>query len=230
MQETGIATKLRLDKNDKAILSALEPIVEGIAEVVGNNCEVVLHSLEDVSHSVVKIVNGQITGRKVGSPLTDFGIDVLRKADSLESDIIGSYYTELDDRRLLKSVTILIRNSRGKPIAILCINIDLSVPLLAFVQGFLPTSSEVIPNVVEHFPSTLNELVSRTLEMVMTRVNSQREIPSSEKNKAIVRELYNRGMFKITGVIDIVAKKIGISRYTVYNYIREVRTEAEEEV
>jgi len=30
-------------------------------------------------------------------------------------------------------------------------------------------------------------------------------------------------MFKISGVIDIVARQLGISRYTVYNYLREAK-------
>jgi len=38
-----------------------------------------------------------------------------------------------------------------------------------------------------------------------------------------VAELYRRGIFKVTGAIDIAAKTMGISRYTLYNYIREAR-------
>ena len=220
--------QVTLSKKDKAIIRALEPVVEGVAEAFGSNCEVVLHSLEDLSRSVIKIVNGHVTRRKVGSPLTDLGVEILKKAGSLEKDVIGSYYSKLDDGRVLKSVTMLVRNSQGKPIAIICINIDVSVPFLDFLRGFMPEGSESLENVVEHFPSTLKELVSRTLEMVMTHVNSQREVSPSEKNKAIVMELYKRGMFNVRGVIDIVAKKMGISRYTVYNYIREARGEAEE--
>ena len=38
-----------------------------------------LHSFEDVSHSVAKIVNGRATGRRARSPLTDFGVEMLSK-------------------------------------------------------------------------------------------------------------------------------------------------------
>ena len=58
---------IRLNKNDRAVLQALETVVEGIAAAFGSNCEVVLHSLEDLGHSVIKIENGYVTGRDIVS-------------------------------------------------------------------------------------------------------------------------------------------------------------------
>jgi len=223
--------EIRLNKRDKANLRALEAVVEGVAEIFGRNCEVVLHSLEDMSHSVVKIVNGHVTGRKAGSPLTDFGVEVLRKADSLERDVTGSYYTKLDDGRLLKSVTMLIRNPQGKPIGFMCINIDLSAPLLGFLREFTPTDVEASSEkVVEHFPSSMKDLISRALEMVMADVNNRKGISPSEKSKLVVLGLYKRGIFNVRGAIDLIAKEMGVSRYTVYNYIREARVKTGEEL
>lgn len=223
------STKIGLSKEDKAILRSLEAIVEGVAEVFGSSCEVVLHSLEDTSSSVVKIVNGNVTGRKVGAPLTDFLAEILRKADSLEKDVIGSYYNKLDNGRLLKSVSTLIRNTHGKPIGFICINIDLSAPLSDFLTGFLPVHGESSKNIIEHFPISVKDLISRTLEMVIADVNNRIEVPPSEKNKLITQELYKRGIFNVRGAIDLIAKEMGVSRYTVYNYIREAKVEIGEE-
>jgi len=221
--------EVRLNKKDKAIFHALDAAVEGIAEVFGGNCEVVLHSLEDTSHSVIKIANGHVTGRKVGSPLTDFAAAILKKADSLEKDVIGSYYSKLDDGRQLKSVTMLIRGTQGKPIGFMCINIDLSAPLSDFLRGFLPVSGESSSkNVIEHFPLTVKDLICRTLEIIMTDISNRREVSPSEKNKIIVLGLYKRGVFNVRGATDLVAKEIGVSRYTVYNYIREAKVEVGE--
>ena len=216
---------MRLNKEDREILRAVEVVLEGISLAFGNNCEAVLHSLEDESHSIVKIVNGHVTGRKVGSPLTDFGIEILKKAAVLETDVIGSYYNKLDDGRLLKCVTILIRNTKGKPIGFMCINIDLSIPLLDFLKEFFPKTDESSNNIAEHFPLGVKDLISSILEKVMNSVNIQREISFSEKNKMIVLELYKKGIFNVKGAVDLVAKKLGISRYSVYNYLREARSE-----
>ena len=64
--------KVKLNARDKELLEAIKPIVDGIAKIVGTNCEVLLHSLGDISHSTIHIQNGNITGRMIGSPLTDF--------------------------------------------------------------------------------------------------------------------------------------------------------------
>ena len=221
----GEIEKTELDENDRAILRSLEPVAEGIAAAFGSNCEVVIHSLEDVSHSVVKIVNGHITGRQTGAPLTDLAIDVWKKADSLDTNVIGCYYSKLDNGTPLKSVTMIIRNRRGKIIGMMCINMDLSVSLVSFLKGFFPDDGDSVPDASEHFPSNLDELVAKSLDVAMVRQGNLKNISASKKNKLVVTELYNKGLFKITGVVDIVAKNLGISRYTVYNYIREAKME-----
>ena len=81
-------------------------------------------------------------------------------------------------------------------------------------------------NVVEHFPVTVEDLISRVFEMVMTDVNNQRGVSPTEKGKMTVLELYKKGIFNVRGTIDLVAKEMGISRYTVYNYIRQAKIEA----
>ncbi len=215
--------KPKLSREARIILNSLEPVVEGIATAFGKNCEVVLHSLEDISHSIIKVENGYITGRKEGAPLTDLGLNILEKADSLKNDVIGSYYTKTDNGKLLRSVTIVIRNARNKPIGFLCINIDISAPLVDFLNEFSPVSKRVSSNVEEFFPLTAKDLVEKTLQSAISKVNSQRKISPSERNKKIIGDLYEKGIFEIKGAVDMVSDEMGISRYTVYNYIREMK-------
>ncbi|NJL73185.1 MAG: hypothetical protein HC888_17405 [Candidatus Competibacteraceae bacterium] len=99
---------------DRAILHSMEPLVDGLARLHGPHCEVLLHSLEDMSRSVVKIANGHITGREVGSPVTDLAIKVLQNAREAESDVVGGYFTKTMSGKTLKSVTILVRNFSGR--------------------------------------------------------------------------------------------------------------------
>jgi len=172
-------------------------------------------------------VNGHITRRKVGSPMTDFGLDILKEAKSTKEKSVGGHYSKLDDGRLLKSAYMVVRNAHGSLIGLLCINIDLSVSLLDFMRELLPKADGSSKKIVEHYPLTPDELVGRMLQIVISRVNSQEEISPSKKNKVIVTELYKKGTFKVAGVIDIVAKQMNISRYTVYNYIRSARVEDE---
>jgi predicted transcriptional regulator YheO len=211
----------RLNNKDETILHAIEPIVEGIAKLFGSNCEVVLHSLADLQHSIIKIENGWITGRKVGFPLTDLGLKILKDVNSLESDITESYYTKTKDGKMLKSVTVLIRNAQGKPIGFLCINIDLSAPIFETLLSFLPT--ELTVNTPEHFVTNVYEMINDALDKVISEINKRESIPNSDKNKLIVFELYKKGIFNVKEAVDLIAQRIGVSRYTIYNYIREAK-------
>ncbi len=212
---------IRLTATDRSILAALEPVVDAVATMFGSHCEVLIHSLEDLSHSIIKIRNGSVTGRRVGSPITDLGIKVLKNTEDSHSDVVGSYYNRTNDGKVLKSVTALIRNG-SKPIGMLCINMDLSAPLLQVLQDFVPVDSREEDS-PEHFVMSSDELVRRSLETAIAQVGANREIAHQMKNKAIVGELHAQGIFDVKGAVDIVAKELGVSRYTVYNYIREAR-------
>ncbi|MFP3423033.1 PAS domain-containing protein, partial [Bacillus sp. SIMBA_161] len=54
--------------------------MQAIAAVGGTDCEVVLHDLSshDLDHSIAAIVNGHVSGREVGGPSTNLGIEVLQ--------------------------------------------------------------------------------------------------------------------------------------------------------
>lgn len=212
--------RIRLDESDRRLLRALEPVVDAIAALFGNNCEVLVHSLEDLSRSVVKIANGHVTGRTEGSPMTDLGIKTIRNARAGSSDVIGSYFSKTSSGKTLKSVTALIRNEE-KPIGMLCINLDLSVPLedvlKTFAVDWRGTDSP------ENFAMSSEELIHVTLDKAIEKMSRERQISANTRNKKIVQELHQQGIFDIKGAVDMVARELGVSRYTVYNYLREIR-------
>lgn len=215
-------------KEKQVILHALDIALDSFAGILGSNCEVVLHDLKDLSHSIVKIVNGHITGRKIGSPMTDFGLEMMEEAESSGKDIVNGYFNKLESGKQVKSSSCLIRDAEGNPIYMICINIDLSAPFLDFIRDFLPNGRKEHEKAAEHFPLAVNELVITMLEKEIRRIDGQSGISPSDKNKTIILELYKKGFFKIRGAIDITAQKLVISRYTVYNYIREAKVEAKE--
>lgn len=66
-----------LTPTDRLILSSFSNALDGFAEYLGDSYEFVLHSLEDTKNSVIKIINGYHTGRKVGAPITDLALQML---------------------------------------------------------------------------------------------------------------------------------------------------------
>ena len=60
---------LVLSPTDKVILESYKILVDGLSAYLGEGYEIILHSLEDLDHSVIKIINGHYTERCGGKGL-----------------------------------------------------------------------------------------------------------------------------------------------------------------
>ena len=216
--------KVKLNARDKELLEAIKPIVDGIAKIVGTNCEVLLHSLGDISHSTIHIQNGNITGRMIGSPLTDLGIKVLKESYSKDQDVIGNYISKTKDGKTLKSVTVMIRNASRKPIGMLCININLNASLLSVLEDNLKDFNSNYTKYQETFSTSIEELLEASYQEARLLVEKMEPLNPKKKGEQIVLELYRKGIFSIKGVVDYIAPRLGVSRYTIYNYVREAKS------
>jgi predicted transcriptional regulator YheO len=208
--------------SDRAILARYETTAEAIALVFGSSCEVVVHSLENMAHSVVKIVNDQVTGRSPGSPITDIGLEMLKKSIETKEDIVGPYFSKTKASKPLKSVTMLIRNSKGIPIGLMCINIDLSVPINIFLKEFMPSNE--YPQSDEIFAPDVGSLVTQAVTKEFETVSRITGVSPTEKNRKIVYNLEQQGVFDIKGAVELVAGELGVTRHTIYKYLREMRS------
>ncbi len=96
--------------------------------LIGSHCEIVLHSLQDLKCSAIRIANGEHTGRQIGSPITDLALRMLHDMTGADSSVSKCYFTRAKSGVLMKSVTIAIRNRDHRVIGLLCINMNLDVP------------------------------------------------------------------------------------------------------
>ena len=84
MVENDLIEPRKFTEHDYIILRSYEAVVDGLAALIGPFCEIVLHSLADLNTSAIKIANGENTGRKVGSPITDLALRMLRDIEGSE--------------------------------------------------------------------------------------------------------------------------------------------------
>lgn len=216
---------LAFTKHDYHILKSYEAVVDGLASLIGTYCEIVLHSLDDLNKSAIKIANGENTGRKVGSPITDLALQMLRDIEGSKGNFSRSYFTRAKGGVLMKSITIAIRNSDERIIGLLCININLDVPLSQVLQAFMPKdeAQEAVSTV--NFASDVDELVDQTVEFTVEEINADKSVANNVKNRQIVMDLYDKGIFDIKDAINRVADRLNISKHTVYLYIRQRKIE-----
>lgn len=211
--------------DDKAILHSYTAVVDGVSALIGRHCEIVLHSLEDLEHSTICIANGHNTNRQIGSPITDLALKSLHNMQT--ESVSKPYFTRAKSKGLMKSVTIAIRNKSQRIIGLLCININLDVPVSEFMQAFMPASEQTETSAV-NFASSVEELVAQTVEKTIEEVTADRMVSNNNKNRQIVISLYEKGIFDIKDAINLVAERLAISRHTVYLYIRQVKQDSDE--
>lgn len=102
----------------KADLLPHAAICDGVALIFQPFVEVVLHDLD--TETAVHIA-GNFSHREVGEP------SLLHEIDFRSSErILGPYEKVNWDGRRIKSVSIIVRDSAERPIAVMCINADVS--------------------------------------------------------------------------------------------------------
>ncbi|ETS31436.1 hypothetical protein BB987_14335 [Photorhabdus temperata] len=210
-------------ETDHEILKSYEAAVDGLAMLIGGHCEIVLHSLEDLKCSAVRIANGEHTGRKIGSPITDLALRMLHDITDEDCSASKAYFTRAKSGSLMKSVTIAIRNRNRRVIGLLCINMNLDVPFSEIIQTFIPEETHDVAPTNVNFASSVDDLVAQTLEYTIEEVNIDRNVSNNAKNRQVVLNLYEKGIFDIKDAINQVAERLNISKHTVYLYIRQFK-------
>lgn len=197
----------------------LRQVAAGIAAQFGSNCEVVVHDLSrHPDHSIVEIVNGHVTGRKVGDGASHVVIEQLQTNDPEPKDHL-CYLTKTPDGKILKSSTVYIRNSKGKVSAIFSINYDISKLLMveSAVHDLISTGEpqQEEPEKIVNVNDLLEELIQQSVSLVGKPV----ALMNKEDKVRAIRFLNQNGAFLVTKSGDKIAKYFGISKYTLYSYI-----------
>ncbi|MBC7331370.1 MAG: PAS domain-containing protein [Synergistetes bacterium] len=205
------------------ILGALSEILDDLRLAIGEDYELLLHDISRPESSVIK-VSGNLTGRKEGAPLTDLVLRLLRRGEPLRS--LLNYRASAPDGRPLRSSTLFIRDSKGNVIGCLCVNQDVS--FLFRLREEVAKRLEGIQGegeARESFFDSVTSLLSNAVSNVLARIG----IPVSEMRKKhrmeVLKMLDQEGVFLVRGAVEYVASRLGISKYTLYSYLKEIKAQ-----
>jgi predicted transcriptional regulator YheO len=208
-----------------ARMQALLPIVQGLAEMFGPDCEVVLHDVGLLPHSIVAIENGALTGRTVGDVPTDRMLRNLRNSD--ETQDVRLYITS-HDGKILKSLAITLRDVGGKPYGLLGLNYDISAIVqaqrtLANITAVGHSSASGVPETDEIFAGDIRDVVSGMVTKILGEMGRTPGAMTREEKMEVVKRLEERGAFLIKRSAEQVAEALDLSRYTIFSYLKEIR-------
>lgn len=203
-------------------------VAKGLAGQFGRNCEVVIHDLRsgDIEHSIVAIENGHVSGRSIGDGPSHIVLESLGEDSSVIEDRIA-YLTKTSDGRILKSTTIFIRDEGGKVIGLMGINYDISMfvavdDAIRDLIGRDDSDSEP-----EAISTNIADLLDELLEQSVRIIGKPTAMMSKDEKIRAIRFLDESGAFLITKSGPKVCQYFGISTYTLYSYLDEIRSAAD---
>lgn len=214
---------MELNKAEQQILESYKTVLEGLSQYLGDGYELILHSLENLDHSVIKIINGHYTGRAEGAPITNLALKMLEDIEKKNEPEALCYFNKKNGS-LLKSATIPILGEQNRIIGLLCMNFHMEASFASVFSSFFP-SANPLPSAIETFSDSVENLIAGAVDEARTRIHATPSISSSNKNKAIIHALHEKGIFNMKDSAAQVADCLGISKNTVYLHLRNLEKE-----
>lgn len=212
---------------------------DALARMQGPSTEIVLHDLTNPAHSVVYVVNGDITDRKVGQGVRHLVPEMLT---SHEGKPIGPWWFRYRTK-LIRATTELIYDKAGEIIGALCVNEDVTGEerLFLSLESRLPgltmtdlkadgdTAGLIKPetSVKDAELSGKPDSVRKTVFRLISETAAQKAYAEAKTNRDVrrrlVRGLKERDVFLLKGSIEELARLLGLSKVTIYSDLDALR-------
>lgn len=207
-------------------LQTILVMLPSLYQMLGKRYEVILHDLRYPDSSIVGLV-GEITGRKIGGPITNFVLSTIKNYGNNAPDRIN-YRTLSNNGHELRSTTIFIRDDDGKIIGCLCFNQDLtdylaSISLLKDISDF-GIQTHFQDHDEEHFAYDVTNVMKDIVITVLKETEKSNASMNREEKLKIVSKLDEKGIFAIKGSVEYVANCLNISAFSIYGYLKEIRS------
>ena len=198
----------------------LDRLTRTLGELLGRSTEVVTHDLRQPDHTIVSLANSHLTGRKLGDTIDDLGMHLFEQHDFQD---MANYETRTKSGKVLRSASIFVRDAEGQAIGALCVNQDLSalLKLRDWLDQMLETAKPARDEV--RFEHNVEDILSQLIEDAIQSTGKAPAEFSREEKIAVISYLDARGAFLIRYSMEKVAALLGISKFSIYNYLGEMR-------
>jgi predicted transcriptional regulator YheO len=209
----------------KSFLKPYTAVADMIANTFGDDCEVVVHDLEDPEHSVVYVANNKVTGSEIGQSFHTL-VSKVMLSEKLVDDHADNYYFTAANGKLIRSSTLLIRDDAGEVAGAICINLDTSriTQQMEYLQSLMPNRENPKTNDAE-VPGRSDVGITDMADDLIKRIVGSSPVETMSRKQRIekVRFMEEKGIFLIKGSIEKVAEGLGVNPVTIYSYLDEIR-------
>lgn len=213
-----------MERSCHPLVKPLIPIVRLLGGALGRDYEIVLHDVSGEEPFIVTMEHGELTGRTMDAPMTEFGNYLLEDGEKYDGDCILNYRSEAPDGRPLRSSVAFIRDEQGRMVGMLCINYDTTKSMMLkdmaeFLCHFQPTPG---PGMETFLPREVDE-PGEILAEARRTFGKPLRYAEREERQQIIAWLDAKGYFRLKHAIPRLTRETGKSRYTLYADLRSVR-------
>jgi len=209
----------------------LFPVADFLGAVLGENTEIIVHDLGSYNQSIVHIVNGHVSNRKIGDPITDLVLDFIRNESKGDKQFICNYNSKTINEKLLYSSTYFIKDDKKNIVGALCLNSDYSGfnKSLSFLTSLLPNYVDdktlALNNIKENLNSDPQQLTHNKIDEIVKQFHITPHRMTTTEKTEVITALNDCGIFNIRGSVPEVASKLNMSEPSVYRYVKKIKTE-----
>ena len=216
-------------------------LVDFLGKILGPDYEVALHELLDDSNEIIAIANGELTGRHLGSPLSNKMLEFLTSRLYETQDYVLRFESTSVTGKKLCSNSLFIKDPHGRLVGLLCINFDdsryrdvcdrilslchpdlfvtdvLAQPLPENEDGVSARSSP------EKFRNSADAVALDAINRELERMGVTPEQLTPEKRLQVIAALESGGLFLLKGAVKSAAASLHCSPASVYRYITQIK-------
>ena len=217
-------------------------LVDFLGHILGQDYEVALHELNDDANEIIAIYNGELTGRHLGSPLSNKMLEFVAGRLYETKDYVLRFETVSATGKKMCSNSMFIKGHRGELAGLLCINFDasryeeLSARILdlcgSAIRPAAPSGTHLIADSADpseagrDYPTSIAGATASIVSHVVAAYPVPVDRLTQDEKMEIMDTLNHKGVFLLKGSVSYVAKELHSSEASIYRYLGKLNNRA----
>ena len=204
----------------QAMLQLLTSLAEGIAKTFGRSCETLIQDLTGPGHPILAIFNGHVTGRHIGSTEDIFG----NQQDEIDPKLLQQNWVNMmvvRGTQKIKSSTMIVHGDGY----CLGLGINRDVTQSSAYAEYLAEQLQIDNYLDSAFDSAKQVRLEEIFDSCLREIG----VPPEQMKKAdrvmLIQLLQRQHAFDYQKAVPFISEKLGVSRYTIYNYLKLGQTD-----
>ena len=198
------------------LLARTQAFADGVATLFFPYAEVVVHDLR--SQRVAYIANN-LSRREIGDD------SALERAELPAGEpVIGPYAKRNFDGAVMRSVSIVVRDSAGNNIGLVCINLNIGVFEQAHAAlGQFVSGARLMQQPEPIFQDDWQERINTFIHAWLGKRHAALKFLTRDQKRELVQDLFASGAFQGRSAADYIARVLDMGRATVFKHARAMK-------